>query len=354
MSPIPRALRPLAVAVVASVAATGVASGAPTLVWTSPNASIEELAYDGGRAAVAAGPLGCGRVVIVNIRTRTATQVTRSSRPAGPTCARGDRGFGPNVLAGRSLGPAIALAGRSALWRVYESGNSTYWHLIRGGLGQPETLLGEVVTDNGDDTGSAYVGVVGAKQLLVSGTGVSAVSGCDPAVDPACIPVINPITLSDRNGTALTDLVEVIPHGTDGTNVVALGPSSATVVNATGTPLYSFSFAGKPLAAAISGTRVVVVVDTAPGRALHSYVNGTLEHTTTLPAKTAADVDLEGALAVVHTRRKVLLVSAASGLTTTSVAIPAGVVADAELGGKRLVWAVNRNGIGRLRAKLVT
>jgi hypothetical protein len=344
--------------VAALVIAAGIAGGdavaAPVTLAAPAQGRIHAFTQDGGRIAW----IGFGERVYVKTLSTGRTAVLGSARTQGGGAGGFPTGYRNHLL---------ALAGKRALWTVQDGGNciETSVRTATLGAGKPPAFVpifltfcsveGSVATATAGDAATLAVTTVhfehsdcGSRVALgrtarIVGTSSVAVPGSVPAVRLAVSAgrvAVLPADLTCRNTNP----------------VLATAPNGTVEIRAAidGALLAAFSPAGTVRALALSGPRAVVLVEAADGsKRVERYdaTTGALLGATQVSPLVANVLDTAAGWIVYRTGRAIRLMDAVTGakqLLVTAPVTPLGLSIES----RRVAWAENRRGHGRVRSVL--
>jgi Tol biopolymer transport system component len=309
-----------------------------------------------------------GRSYKVHIRNLQ----TRASAVVGSAAA-------PYYAAGR---PALAVAGTRALWSKFEGGNAPDTSLWTAALGERAFAVDLFMGDSGDPGGIFLSGVGGDAPILLYG---KTFEGCSPPPwPPAPCPILQasggvmfvtgqyePPPISGIPPAAILAFTAHDPgQGRISQGLLAIAPAASPLTTelyrvprvAQDGPVQVYRLLSKvvPLSAvqpqgtvralALDFGRLAVLVERANGsRAIERYdpKSGRLITTTALPRTTAPELSIGSVGLVYRVGRKIyLLTGRKPKLVWTAGGTPIGLSVE----GRRIAWAVNLKGRGRVVA----
>jgi hypothetical protein len=308
---------------------------------------IFAFAQDGGRIAYAGGR--CGDIHIATLTARVEAQLR------GPLCQEGYR-FGD-----------LALAGSRALWTYSWHGNQSHVDIETGAVGQRTgTLRGETSEDDcgdPDGEGEHVTGLAGDGSTLVYGIvdvegdpnnpcsglytktgGITRALGGDVPGGPAPAKLAASEHLLAVLPADATDTSSAVRPATDGP--VELIDSGSGVVVTKITPV------GIALAVAVSRTMVAVLLRREPGGMridTYDIPAGKQRSSTSVPAGAAERLSAAGSQVVFRTGKTIWLLDARDARLSV-VALAAATPLGLSIEGRRIAWAENLSGRGRVRA----
>lgn len=278
--------------------------------------------------------------------------------------------------------PALAVAGTRALWSKFEGGNAPETSLWTAALGERGSAIDSFMGGSGEPGGSFLSGVAGDGPILLYG---KTFEGCSP---PPWPPAPCPILQASGGVAFVTGQHEPPPisgippaamlaftaHDSAGSRgLLAIAPAASPVTTdlykaprvaqdrpvlvyrllRQVVPLSPMSAAlppGTVRALALDFRRLAVLVERVNGsRAIERYNpwTGQLIATTAVPPTTAPELSIGSVGLVYHAGRKIyLLTGAKPKLVWRAGATPIGLSVE----GRRIAWAVNSKGRGRVVA----
>ena len=343
-----RRLAFIAVLVIAAGVAGGDAVAAPVTLAAPARGTIISFAQDGRRIAW----------IGYRERVHVKTIVTGRSAVVGSARTQGGGSF-PHGYRDHLL----ALAGKRVVWTVQSGGNCLETNMRTATLGLANARSVDFLGFC-DYTGSVATAVAGDAATLAYTTvtfeglddcgsratlgGTRRVVGSSAVTVPGSVPAVQLAVSAGR--------VAAVPADLTICSAAVLAPASNGTVEIRaaidGALLAAFSPAGTIRALALSGPRAVVLVEAADGsKRVERYDAGTgaLLGATAVPSGVAHDLDVAGEWIVYRTGRAIRLIDAVTGakqLLFIAPVTPLGLSIES----RRVAWAENRSGHGRVRS----
>ena len=278
--------------------------------------------------------------------------------------------------------PALALAGTRAVWTRFEGGNAPETSLLTSALGESETGIDLFMGETGEPGGSFLGGIAGDGPTLLYG---STTENCfPPPWPPAPCPMLDAIggvvivtgqyqapSISGIPAPAMLAFAAHDPQsGQISQGLLAVAPAATPLVSNLGNvprvaengpvrvyhllnkvvPVSSVAPRGTVKAVALSFPELAVLVDRADGtKTIERYEpeGGTLIGTTPVPKATASELSISNARIVYRVGSKIyLLADGTPELVWKASRTPIGL----SIEGRRVAWAVNLEGRGRIVA----